>query len=458
MDCEEVLSGDYKGATDTLRRDISEFTIRQICEVMGGSYARPDYQNLMVACLCRHVLHYKHKTSDGTEHEWSIQQERGQLMGSFLSFPILCIINLAINLVFLARTQRQIPVEMVEWELCARFPGDAIMQSLTLQELAQTAWPEGQDGPIPLIVNGDDVLLGTGKGGLHGWGDLIQGVGFTKSVGKNYVNHEFCCINSQFYQRASVGQPWVYFRGPRVENIFNTRWRMEVDPRDKSAQRTGSTDRWEVGPGLAGDLHHDLVASCQGLPGCEAMRVEFISRNRTSLEEPKRPWFVPTLLGGLGLVGERSKNEGLYCALALRLHSTGKGLPVSKVSMTEKTVSPADEAHATCAAEFMRAKGWHTQLVKCNPQVQPTTNEKPKLPLSVLQFSHYGLVGREVSMYSFMRDTTKIRHLMGRASRAQKLEPYYGDVAQLWTHTSNTEKQSNTGYLEGPSPAGEQTS
>jgi len=87
-------------------------------------------------------------------------------MGCVFSFPILCIINLAVYRASLEADRG-----------CKYRIRD-----------------------LPVLVNGDDILFKTKNRHYKTWCGLIKGVGFEKSVGKNYVSSDFAMINSTYFR------------------------------------------------------------------------------------------------------------------------------------------------------------------------------------------------------------------------------------------------------------------
>lgn len=92
-------------------------------------------------------------------------QSNGQLMGSTLSFPILCLINL-----------------IQYWRSLEVYTGRTF-------ELNQ----------LPVLVNGDDILFRSNKNHYDLWKVYTAKAGFSLSIGKNYTHPNFFCINSQSY-------------------------------------------------------------------------------------------------------------------------------------------------------------------------------------------------------------------------------------------------------------------
>jgi hypothetical protein len=91
--------------------------------------------------------------------------QNGQLMGSPLSFPILCAINLVAYWTAL------------EEYLCRRI----------------------DISDLPVLVNGDDILFRSNDEFYPIWQKWIKAVGFTLSVGKNYISRDFLTVNSESF-------------------------------------------------------------------------------------------------------------------------------------------------------------------------------------------------------------------------------------------------------------------
>jgi len=94
------------------------------------------------------------------------QQKNGQLMGSPISFPILCIINAAITRHVMETAYRTyLPFSMK-----------------------------------PLQVNGDDIAFPLPPGAYDFWCRCVRMAGLVPSVGKNFFSREYLVINSQIFR------------------------------------------------------------------------------------------------------------------------------------------------------------------------------------------------------------------------------------------------------------------
>jgi hypothetical protein len=334
------LSGDYKGATDTLRRDVSEHCINAILSELD----LPEFAvgspmgDLMRRCLTEHTIEY---LDDDGHVVRTIKQQTGQLMGSFLSFPVLCIINLAINWYYMDPFQDHEP-----WNL-------------------------------PLYVNGDDVLAASNEP-FPNWEETVGLVGFKKSLGKNYVSDHMFCINSEFYmiltdedERKQI----VRVETVATECIYAQSWYKEVDRRTNT--RTVGTI-FDNSPHHVGALCRHLLETSSSSRQILAFNL-FTRMNHAKLQELGRPWFVPVELGGLGLPAT-NENRALWLqdatttAYILRLmHTQNVESPMKKLRRTKEVTTIADEYKASLSTKYLRTLGW-----KLTPFMEPTIGDYEK--------------------------------------------------------------------------------
>jgi len=254
-----LLSGDYKGATDTLDPEWSEYTFECITRrlyahatddnSLGGHWVR-RYLGL-VPMLTRH--HLEHNESE-------FDQETGQLMGSYLSFPVLCILNAAVNRLYL----------------------DPSLESPVAD--------------LPLMVNGDDVMMSSDTD-FEDWASHISTVGLKPSLGKNYVHTHVCCLNSEFYIRDSSDAQFERSYPWRLNLAFG-RWRSVGDGGTfgKSTTRTNYKGQFSGLGAMARTLteHHEEKEA-------DLLLSAFIRNNIDVLKRTSRSWWTPEQLGGLGL-------------------------------------------------------------------------------------------------------------------------------------------------------------
>jgi hypothetical protein len=173
-----IVDGDYSAATDNSHLDCtltaaeacirSKALLRIVRLALGPQ--RIEYYGDTWSCL------------DGIETDenyrelmkiWlpeNFWQTNGQLMGSPLSFPFLCLINAAI---FRYAYEQYYGVRV------------------RLDDL-------------PLLINGDDIIFRAVEDFYPFWREQIQRVGYKPSIGKNFVSRSFANINSAYYTVETV--------------------------------------------------------------------------------------------------------------------------------------------------------------------------------------------------------------------------------------------------------------
>jgi len=172
-----VVSGDYKGATDGLDINATKAAFEAVLSMLDiqSGFAH-DHVNHELTCerykdILRDVLYEQdlHYRREG-QPDHVVKQQNGQLMGSNLSFPILCAINL-----------------IGYWMALEEYLGVKI---------------EPHD--LPVLINGDDILFRSTKPDPTNprsfyeiWKRVIRQLGFELSVGKNYVHDTIFTVNSE---------------------------------------------------------------------------------------------------------------------------------------------------------------------------------------------------------------------------------------------------------------------
>jgi hypothetical protein len=157
---EMLISGDYSAATDNLKIEVTktifEVILQRIAEDLDWSEESHQLVILARKVLYEHLIRYP--LDSGLE---PVLQGTGQLMGSVLSFPILCIANC----------------------ICCWI---SLFDGVSFDEL-------------PILVNGDDIAFSCTRARYKIWSDGLADFGFVKSVGKNYCHKRFMIINSELY-------------------------------------------------------------------------------------------------------------------------------------------------------------------------------------------------------------------------------------------------------------------
>jgi len=157
---DQWVSGDYSAATDGLSLEVNQSCIRAMLDAFQ---ATPEEREVCTKVLGRHEVSYPGrlvKEDNGLE---PFTMLNGQLMGSVLSFPVLCAVNLA-----------------AYW--CA------------LEEYTGRTFKKEQ---LPVLVNGDDILFKANLAFYEVWKKWVGRAGFTLSLGKNYISPHFITVNSE---------------------------------------------------------------------------------------------------------------------------------------------------------------------------------------------------------------------------------------------------------------------
>jgi len=150
---EVFVSGDYESATDNLSLTVTEVILRRI--LARSRFIPSGIKDFALRSLRAEVCY---PDLGGR----CCQQQRGQLMGNFLSFPLLCLHNY----------------------LAFRFsiPRD-----------------------VPLRINGDDIVFRCRPHEYRRWKRSVGAAGLTLSAGKTLLDSRFFSLNSAFFEAQSSG-------------------------------------------------------------------------------------------------------------------------------------------------------------------------------------------------------------------------------------------------------------
>lgn len=283
-------SGDFSAATDNTNmnytRSVFEFCLSRSSFENLDALSAHFYKNILRKVLYSHEIHYPldrkrvdalrnefldEMSSYGYEHSPKINnclaifdqasilfepflQRNGQLMGSTLSFPILCLINL-----------------IQYWRSFEKFLG-----------------VEVEMNDLPVLINGDDILFRTNVSHYKIWKEFASSAGFSLSIGKNYTHKNFFCINSQSY----------WYNGTEVKDIpyFNVGLLMGMS---KGNNKKGGISAFS---GLSLDaMYNEMIKGCQN-PLRASKR--FCHYNREHIKKITSNGlfnlYLPRCLGGCG--------------------------------------------------------------------------------------------------------------------------------------------------------------
>jgi len=301
---EAWLSGDYEAATDNLQSWVSETIMDEICKLLrieGGE--RDVYMRLLTG-------HY-FTDADGRV----LPQRTGQLMGSIISFPVLCIANFALcrHVMEISRSLRG---------------GRFRPQHVSLQQ-------------AQILINGDDLLMKVCPVGRWLWTVLGREVlGLSESLGKTYYSRDFVEMNSRLYQYddsekteyaytvTSDGRTatrYRFFHETPLINLGLLYGLVRSSAGGTESSRQVSTER---APSLGARLR-ELYSECHSGGGFGAgvwskLKAEALELNRTLLGTSPCPWYVPERYGGWGIPGTPTRVDlGLVrAAMLAELHFT----------------------------------------------------------------------------------------------------------------------------------------
>lgn len=238
---------DYEGATDNFNPAISNEIGEALCDEMELD---DDLRAIFLKALTGHTI-------DGESQQW------GQLMGSIVSFVVLCIGNAAV-----------------------------VRRSLELAR-GETL----QLSTAPITINGDDggVRGPSSFGGI--WSMLSTLVGLKPSLGKVYFDTHYFNINSTSFILSPAGRlkhvPYVNMGlAYGLKRSTSDEGRLSVtDIADPIGEHSATL----------GSRHRDLIRTC---PPALVEKVHdlFLRKNRDLLSLTKPlPLYAPEEFGGVGL-------------------------------------------------------------------------------------------------------------------------------------------------------------
>lgn len=160
------VSGDYSDATNQFKTHLSEAVMDALFETCLSDMS-DEYKNHFRGSLIGHFF------EDPITGIISPQQT-GQLMGSVISFPVLCLANAAI-----------------------------------VRASCELGLPRGRLSLRKFLFNGDDCLFTTNYYGYHCWKIIGAFCGLSESVGKTFISREFIQMNSTNFLLVPEYDTWV---------------------------------------------------------------------------------------------------------------------------------------------------------------------------------------------------------------------------------------------------------
>lgn len=180
-----ILSADYTGATNNLYWKLSYKITRALCELWGFS---PTVTLECIRMLIGHQIHYHRnvikKVFDKNLNEmiykavsddFVVRQENGQLMGSILSFIVLCLANYVL-------VRYAYELDQLDQPDLTRKPPKVPLHSL------------------PFTINGDDMAIRCRQRFLALWEEISGYGGMCASPGKTLAMYRCLTLNSIMFE------------------------------------------------------------------------------------------------------------------------------------------------------------------------------------------------------------------------------------------------------------------
>lgn len=368
---EFYVSGDYKAATDNLNPHLSEYAWRAIASRVhykseaGETLADTPYLLLGLKALTGHLLHYTAEESKDWEH--IIDQSWGQLMGSPMSFPILCLVNAAATL------------------------------SATKQKFS---------ADLNLRVNGDDIGFIANATVYENWKAVTKACGLEFSLGKNYTSREFLIMNSELRRAPASGDqlevvPLGYLEDsgtshgwvPVYHHYYRPKtWKLEGFLNQSVLYHTirKGTHASEQKDVYWTDLADLSAEALRGIPSKFQWGVlsTFLEAHRPVLSELPRHCnlWLPRSLGGAGVAIPAGKDpkdlvqKGRSSEIVASQLKQAAYLACNPVTRVKAVVSPRQTEGVV--AEFfkdVRMRTDHQVLTKLSKSVQMFPGQRPQL-------------------------------------------------------------------------------
>jgi hypothetical protein len=275
------FSGDYKASTDALSAELSAFIMFAIFDGMID-----DRQlEWLLAVLAPHRIHYP--VCDGVQLE-SVDQQTGQLMGSIMSFPILCLANLGLTLLTVLGAPHEGP------EGCFDSLYDQSMKSRdrSVYKLLKR-----------VLINGDDLLFCATQTQFDDHARLGTRIGLEMSVGKTYFHKRYANINSisYDYDLSNEGStPWKV--GFFNAGLFFGQNKVQERVGEGEEADEGVDEELEKAPHIA--VINTLLEDCR--PGRRTRKNvlrSYLSLHGSAIskEAKGRTLFLPQSYGGFGV-------------------------------------------------------------------------------------------------------------------------------------------------------------
>jgi hypothetical protein len=340
---EEFISGDYKASTDNLHSWVSEALLEALNEIWieqniddEFSIYRERIVQLMKRALTGHKLmdptmNQSYREGNELRESDFKDQKEGQLMGSIISFPFLCLANAA----------------LCRWAM-------EISEKKNLRLVNRHI--EGYK-KCRLLINGDDCVF-PGKRNLFGiWEKITSFGGLESSVGKTFRSDKFLTINSVQY-KYGVEHPyvtddiWEHISEPVYEavpyvNLGLIYGQKKDGIRGKPFYRLGALNRdlYKTCPREHFDRAHKLflenATTTRYIKTSKKVNGKWIKEKHedffSNIRNAEVPWYLPEWLGGLGFVRTRKDQVNEWdLRVASFLRSGRSDFKIQKITESSK--------------------------------------------------------------------------------------------------------------------------
>lgn len=255
----KFLSGDYKAATDNLDLRVTKEILGAI---LAGAQCSEELERLAMDSLNWTVANYdKHgKLSD------SFEIERGQMMGFYLSFPLLCLYNCLVT-------------EFACGPLPKLVNGDDLVVRMSPESRAHTRWFQ-QLPSLGIEPEAEKTDVQINKLNINSTAFVLQKSGFVECrvVRTKSLNRDSEAIPgrlgehlSEFIRNSpnvlSCARSWAKEYYPVVNRVLG----LGVDPRELGFRKTPVEVMAEIGLLKAIKRHAKSLPSCRPFPPLQQM-------------------------------------------------------------------------------------------------------------------------------------------------------------------------------------------
>jgi len=188
---ENYISGDLESATDFFDPELARIVIRRLAEIY------PDFEDVLdvYSEICSFTtdadLEVPGTYNPETHQPYTRRQLAGQLMGSIVSFPILCLVNLVSFLLFRPEGDAILEAIKAPVNISDRDP----LKGMRTADYTKV-WNILKDLSV-VGINGDDIVFKGTPEEENAWIRGVEVVGGVVSRGKTLRNPVYFTVNSE---------------------------------------------------------------------------------------------------------------------------------------------------------------------------------------------------------------------------------------------------------------------